>query len=52
MEADIQADKAVATPSSETYGEIDRCWGTTPAYGMPDHCSSARFVKPLNMGYQ
>ena len=34
-EADIPADKLMALPSSETYGEIDGVQGNDPAYGMP-----------------
>ncbi len=34
-EADIPADKLMALPSSETYGEIDGVLGNDPAYGMP-----------------
>lgn len=32
-EADIPADKLMALPSSETYGEIDGVLGNDPAYG-------------------
>lgn len=41
-EADIPADKLMALPSSETYGEIDGVQGNDPAYGMPvtDPCGA------------
>lgn len=42
-EADIPADKLMALPSSETYGEIDGVLGHDPAYGMPvTDCSGAK----------
>ncbi|EHW4692530.1 flagellar biosynthesis protein FlhA [Escherichia coli] len=52
-EADIPADKLMALPSSETYGEIDGVLGNDPAYGMPvTWIQPAQKAKALNMGYQ
>lgn len=52
-EADIPADKLMALPSSETYGEIDGVQGNDPAYGMPvTWIQAAQKAKALNMGYQ
>ncbi len=52
-EADIPADKLMALPSSETYGEIDGMLGNDPAYGMPvTWIQPAQKAKALNMGYQ
>lgn len=52
-EADIPADKLMALPSSETYGEIDGVLGHDPAYGMPvTWIVPAQKAKALNMGYQ
>lgn len=52
-EADIPADKLMALPSSETYGEIDGVLGNDPAYGMPvTRIQPAQKAKALNMGYQ
>ncbi|WP_438876193.1 FHIPEP family type III secretion protein, partial [Bacillus cereus group sp. Bce031] len=52
-EADIPADKLMALPSSETYGEIDGVQGNDPAYGMPVTWNqAAQKAKALNMGYQ
>ncbi|HHH6700566.1 TPA: flagellar biosynthesis protein FlhA [Escherichia coli] len=52
-EADIPADKLMARPSSETYGEIDGVLGNDPAYGMPvTWIQPAQKAKALNMGYQ
>ncbi len=50
-EADIPADKLMALPSSETYGEIDGVLGNDPAYGMPvTWIQPAQKAKALNMG--
>ncbi|EON4578801.1 flagellar biosynthesis protein FlhA [Escherichia coli] len=52
-EADIPADKLMALPSSETYGEIDGVLGNDPAYGMPvTWIQPAQKAKALNLGYQ
>ncbi|EEZ8623140.1 flagellar biosynthesis protein FlhA [Escherichia coli O17] len=52
-EVDIPADKLMALPSSETYGEIDGVQGNDPAYGMPvTWIQAAQKAKALNMGYQ
>ncbi|GDO00204.1 flagellar export pore protein [Escherichia coli] len=48
-EADIPADKLMALPSSETYGEIDGVLGNDPAYGMPvTWIQPAQKAKALN----
>ncbi|HEY1844310.1 MAG TPA: flagellar biosynthesis protein FlhA [Buttiauxella sp.] len=50
---EVHADKMMAIPGSELYGEIDGVLDTDPAYGMaivwidPDHKARA-----LNLGYQ
>lgn len=50
---DIPADKLMALPSSETYGEIDGVLGHDPAYGMPvTWIQPAQKAKALNLGYQ
>ncbi len=50
---DIPADKLMALPSGETYGEIDGTLGSDPAYGMPvTWITAAQKAKALNMGYQ
>lgn len=50
---DIPADKLMALPSSETYGDIDGTLGTDPAYGMPvTWITPAQKAKALNLGYQ
>lgn len=50
---DIPADRLMALPSAETYGEIDGAPGTDPAYGMPVIWIAAeQKTKALNLGYQ
>lgn len=50
---DIPADKLMALPSSETYGEIDGVLGNDPAYGMPvTWILATQKAKALNLGYQ
>ncbi|HCA7077549.1 TPA: flagellar biosynthesis protein FlhA [Citrobacter sedlakii] len=52
-EAEIPADKLMALPSTETYGEIDGVLGHDPAYGMPvTWIQPVQKAKALNMGYQ
>lgn len=50
---DIPADRLMALPSTETYGEIDGTPGVDPAYGMPvTWITAAQKTKALNLGYQ
>ena len=50
---DIVADRLMALPSGETYGDIDGVLGNDPAYGMPvTWITSAQKAKALNLGYQ
>lgn len=50
---DIPADKLMALPSSETYGEMDGVLGNDPAYGMPvTWIQPTQKAKALNLGYQ
>lgn len=50
---DIVADRLMALPSGETYGEIDGILGNDPAYGMPvTWIAPAQKAKALNLGYQ
>lgn len=50
---DIPADRLMALPSAETYGEIDGSPGTDPAYGMPViWIATEQKTKALNLGYQ
>ncbi|WP_312227366.1 flagellar biosynthesis protein FlhA [Pseudescherichia sp.] len=50
---DIPADRLMALPSAETYGEIDGAPGTDPAYGMPViWIAVEQKTKALNLGYQ
>lgn len=50
---DIPADRLMALPSAETYGEIDGTPGVDPAYGMPiTWITAAQKTKALNLGYQ
>ncbi len=52
-EGEVPADRLMALPSSETYGEIDGVLGTDPAYGMPvTWIQPAQKAKALNLGYQ
>lgn len=52
-DGDIPADKLMALPSSETYGEIDGVLGNDPAYGMPvTWIAATQKAKALNLGYQ
>ncbi|MCT4704590.1 flagellar biosynthesis protein FlhA [Enterobacteriaceae bacterium H16N7] len=52
-DGDIPADKLMALPSSETYGEIDGVLGNDPAYGMPvTWITATQKAKALNLGYQ
>lgn len=50
---DIPADRLMALPSAETYGEIDGAPGADPAYGMPvTWITAGQKTKALNLGYQ
>jgi len=50
---DIPADRLMALPSAETYGEIDGTPGVDPAYAMPvTWITAAQKTKALNLGYQ
>ncbi|XNM85914.1 FHIPEP family type III secretion protein [Escherichia coli] len=51
-EADIPADKLMALPSSETYGEIDGGWQRPGVRDAGDLIQPAQKAKALNMGYQ
>ena len=50
---ELLADRLMALPSQETYGEIDGVMGTDPAYRMPVIWIQAeQKAKALNLGYQ
>ncbi|QKN82897.1 flagellar biosynthesis protein FlhA [Scandinavium goeteborgense] len=52
-EGNIPADKLMALPSSEVYGEIEGALGNDPAYGMPvTWIQNEQKAKALNLGYQ
>ncbi|MCR4456419.1 MULTISPECIES: flagellar biosynthesis protein FlhA [Pseudescherichia] len=50
---ELPADRLMALPSAETYGEIDGTPGTDPAYAMPiTWITAEQKTKALNLGYQ
>lgn len=50
---EVHADKLMAIPSTETYGEIDGVLDNDPAYGMPvTWITPEQKPKALNLGYQ
>lgn len=50
---EVHADKLMAIPSTETYGEIDGVLDNDPAYGMPvTWIFPEQKAKALNLGYQ
>ena len=52
-EGNLHADRLMALPSGETYGEIEGILGNDPAYGMPvTWIQPAQKAKALNLGYQ
>ncbi|QFH72099.1 flagellar type III secretion system protein FlhA [Atlantibacter subterranea] len=52
-EGDVPADRLMALPTSETYGEVDGILGMDPAYRMPVTWIQAdQKARALNLGYQ
>ncbi|WP_276641873.1 flagellar biosynthesis protein FlhA [Siccibacter turicensis] len=52
-EGDIPADRLMALPTSDTYGEIDGVLGMDPAYRMPvTWIQTDQKARALNLGYQ
>lgn len=52
-EGDVPADRLMALPTSETYGEIDGILGMDPAYRMPvTWIQVEQKARALNLGYQ
>ncbi|WP_313050425.1 flagellar biosynthesis protein FlhA [Atlantibacter subterraneus] len=52
-EGDVPADRLMALPTSETYGEVDGILGMDPAYRMPVIWIQAdQKARALNLGYQ
>jgi len=52
-EGDVPADRLMALPTSETYGEVDGILGMDPAYRMPvTWIQVDQKARALNLGYQ